>query len=153
MARSEIQQLVAVLHDAQQAMTDRVAAVSPDLLSSARQQGGFTLEDILHMWVWHFWAHHRDLLHTRGYAGDMTRCHLPNFIRQANEEFGKFIGELSCLDDAQLNAPIDESGRTVREMVQHLTESLLDYFPVQVANAHQAPAAQPCTHLTADAHG
>jgi hypothetical protein len=98
----------------------------------------FTIQDTLRMWVWHFWTHHRDLIRARGdLEGDNPHFHVPHFVRQANEEFGRFIGELACLNDNQLDAKPDGNERSVREVAEHVLDTLVAYIPHQIADAKE----------------
>jgi hypothetical protein len=87
------------------------------------------------MWVWHFWSHHRELVLARGrLSEDNPHFHVPHFVRQANEEFGRFVGELACLTDAQLDLCLP-GGRSIREVVEHTLATLEEYFADQVRRA------------------
>jgi hypothetical protein len=122
------------LHEAQRELTARVAEglrfedlqdVVPD---------GFRVQDVLRMWVWHFWTHHRDLVRARGaLTGDNPHFHVPHFVRQANEAFGRFIGELACVTDEQLDLRLPDGGRSVRQVVEHVLDTLTGYLPEQLA--------------------
>lgn len=85
--------LVRRLHEAQQRTTEQIAgSLSYDDLPR-KGAAGFTVNEILRMWVWHFWSHHRDLVRARGcIEGDNPHFHVPHFARQAHEEFGRFVG-------------------------------------------------------------
>ncbi len=97
---------------------------------------GFTVNDTLRMWVWHFWTHHRDLIRARGpLTNDNPHFHGPHYVRQAHEEFGRFVGELACLSDEYLDVRPPGGGRTVRETVEHVLDTLANYFPDQVERA------------------
>jgi len=97
---------------------------------------GFTVKDVLRMWVWHLWSHHRDLVRARGcIEGDNPHFHVPHFVRQANEEFGRFVGELACLTDDQLDLEPPDGERTVREVVEHVIGVLSGYVPEEVERA------------------
>ncbi|MBT3374702.1 MAG: hypothetical protein HN742_28650 [Lentisphaerae bacterium] len=138
-SRTEVHSLIARLHAAQQAATERIQAVAAfDTLDHATPDG-FTVNDTLRMWVWHFSTHYRDLVRARGpLTGDDPHFHVPHFVRQAHEEFGKFIGELACLDDEYLDARPPDGGRTVRESVEHVLDTLTDYFAPQIEQAVDA---------------
>jgi len=97
---------------------------------------GFTVTDVLQMWVHELRSHHRDLILARGrLINDNPHFHIPHFVRQANEEFGKFIGELSALSDEDLDRKIEPDGRTIREIVEHVLASLDGYFVQQLERA------------------
>jgi hypothetical protein len=88
------------------------------------------------MWSWHFQSHYRDLIRARGeLVDDDPHFHVPHHIRQAYEEFGRFVGELSCLSNEYLDTRPPEGGRTIRETVMHVIESLETYIPEQVEEA------------------
>lgn len=72
-------------------------------------------------------------------VNDNLHYHVPHHVREANEAFGKFIGELACLSYEQLDLQIP-GGRTMREVIEHVLESLDGYFENQVRNA-KPPAA------------
>ncbi len=135
MSRKQVYALISLLHDAQKQVTEQVleTATFEDLEDMVPD--GFTVKDVLQMWVWHFWAHHRELILARGsLKGDNPHFHVSHFVRQANEEFGRFVGELACLDDEQLDLRPPGGDRTVREIVEHVLATLTGYFPDQVAN-------------------
>ena len=141
--RTEVHNLIARLHEAQQAAAARIqAAAAFDTLGHATPDG-FTVNDTLRMWAWHFWTHHRDLVRARGpLTDDDPHFHVPHFVRQAHEEFGKFIGELACLDDEYLDARPPGGGRTIRESVEHVLDTLTDYFAPQIEQAVDAEPEQ-----------
>ena len=134
--RAEVNALIARLHEAQRTTTLRVQKAADFETLGHATADGFTVNDILRMWVWHFWAHHRDLVRARGpLTGDDPHFHVPHYVRQAHEEFGKFIGELACLSDEYLDVRPPDGGRTVRETVEHVLETLNNYVPMQVEQA------------------
>jgi hypothetical protein len=136
MAQTEVREQVRRLHEAQRQVTN-------DVLDRASWEGlgdstpdGFTVNDTLRMWVWHFWAHHRELVLTRGrLVEDNPHFHVPHYVRQANEEFGRFVGELACLSDEQLDLRLPGDGRTIREIVEHVLAMLEGYFADQIERA------------------
>jgi hypothetical protein len=138
MSQTEVRALARRLHEAQQRATneildraswDKLADVTPD---------GFTVNDVLRMWVWHFWSHHRELVLARGrLADDNPHFHVPHYVREANEAFGRFVGELACMTDEQLDLRLPGEGRTIREIVEHTLATLEGYFVDEIA------AAQP----------
>lgn len=134
--RVEVNALLVRLHEAQRATTERVQkAASFEKLGHATSDG-FTVNDTLRMWVWHFWTHHRDLVRTRGpLTNDDPHFHVPHYVRQAYEEFGKFMGELACLSDDYLDVRPPDGGRTVRETVEHVLDTLTHYVPEEVEKA------------------
>ena len=145
MSQTEVRELIRRLCEAQQRVTCEMLDHAEFETLDYQTPDGFTVNDVLRMWVWHYWSHHRDLVLARGrLAGDNPHFHVPHYVRQANEEFGRYIGELACLSDEQLelrvpgggNAP--ESGRTVREIVEHTLATLEDYFAEQVRHARPA---------------
>ena len=56
-------------------------------------------------------------------------------MRQASEEFGRFVGELACLSDEYLDVRPGEGERTVRETVEHVLETLEGYLADQIERA------------------
>ena len=95
-----------------------------------------TVNDTLRMWVWHFWSHQREIVLARGrLQDDNPHFHVPHYVRQANEAFGAFIGELACLSDDQLDLCVPDGGRTVREIVEHTLATLEGYFVDQIQHA------------------
>ena len=138
--RKEVHDLIARLHAAQRTATERIqASATFDRLGHATPDG-FTVNDTLRMWVWHFWTHHRDLVRARGpLKDDDPHFHVPHFVRQAHEEFGRFVGELACLSDEYLDVRPPGGGRTVRESVEHVLETLNGYFASEIEGA-----AAPC---------
>ncbi len=140
MSRKQVHTLVSLLHDAQKKTTEQILeAVKFEDLEDVVPDG-FAVKDILQMWVWHFWAHHRELILARGpLENDNPHFHVPHFVRQANEEFGRFVGELACLSDEQLDLRPPDGDRTVREIVEHVLNTLTGYFPDQVARCGKPP--------------
>lgn len=63
---------------------------------------------------------------------------MPHYVREANLEFGRFIGELACLTDDQLDLSVPDGGRSIREVVEHVLGSLEGYFPDQIERAEPA---------------
>ena len=147
MSREEVHRMVSLLHDAQKEATEQILEtvnfenledVVPDGVTVDGTLRRFTVNDILRMWVWHFWAHHRELILARGpLENDNPHFHVPHFVRQANEEFGRFAGELACLTDEQLDLRPPEGGRTIREIVEHVLDTLTGYLPDQVARCRK----------------
>jgi hypothetical protein len=134
--RREVQDLIRRLHAAQQQVTEDVLerATWEDLGHTTPD--GFTVNDVLRTWVWHFWSHHRELVLARGrLTDDNPHFHVPHYVRQANEEFGRFVGELACLTDEQLDLRLPGDGRTVREIVEHTLATLEGYFADQIGRA------------------
>ncbi|MFC1601642.1 hypothetical protein ACFL34_04765 [Candidatus Sumerlaeota bacterium] len=136
MGREAVDELVRRLHEAQGEAT-RLAleqVAFEDL--PKRTPDGFSVQDTLRMWVWHFWTHQRELVRARGsLAGENPHFHAPHFVRQANEEFGRFVGEPACLTDEQLELPLPGGDRTACEIVEHVLGCLTGYFPEQLAAA------------------
>jgi hypothetical protein len=133
MSRSEVNALTHRLHEAQHRVTSEVLdRASYDRLGDETPDG-FTVNDTLRMWGWHFWAHHRELVLARGrLTDDNPHFHVPHHVRQANEEFGRFVGELSCMSDEQLDLRLPGDGRSVREVVEHVLATLEGYFVAQI---------------------
>jgi len=131
MARTEITRLIGRLQA-------RQAAVSAALVELAKHEDleritpdGFTVRDTLQMWVHEIRSHHRELVLARGrMTGDNPYYHVPHFVRQANEEFGRFVGELSALTDSDLDRTMPGGGSSVREIIEHV-QTELDYYFVQ----------------------
>ena len=124
MSQTEVRELIRRLHSAQQRVTDEVLDHADYDRLGFETPDGFTVNDTLRMWVWHFWSHHRDMVLARGrLTGDNPHFHVPHYVRQANEEFGRFIGELACLTDEQLDLQMPDGantpdvGRSIREVV------------------------------------
>lgn len=140
MSQTEIRALVKRLHEAQQqATSDILDHASWERLNNETPDG-FTVNDVLRMWTWHFWSHHREIVLARGrLTEDNPHFHVPHHVRQANEAFGEFVGELSCLTDEQLDLCLPGEGRTVREIVEHVLATLEGYFGEQVKNAAAIP--------------
>ena len=146
MARDEVKGLVRRLYDAQQMVSDCVLAncsyeTLPQELAgtwnSARPGNPpFTVNDVLRMWVWHFTSHYRDLIRARGsLEGDNPHFHVPHFVRQAHEELGRFVGELECMTDEQLDLRPANGGFSIREAAEHVAATLEGYFPSQIERA------------------
>jgi len=145
MAREEVKELVRRLYEAQQAATERILTSAsfddlkhevPDHDHSGANRMHFTVTDVLRMWVWHFTTNYRGLIRARGsLKGDDPHFHVPHFVREAHEELGKLVGELSCLTDEQLELQRPEGGFTIRETVLHVLDSLENYFPDQIERA------------------
>jgi hypothetical protein len=136
MARSEVRELIRRLQEAQRQATGEVLEhASYEKLCYATPDG-FALNDALRMWVWHFWSHHRELVLARGrLTEDNPHFHVAHYVRQANEEFGRFVGELACLTDDQLDLRLPGGGRTVREIVEHTLATLEGYLTEQIQRA------------------
>lgn len=140
MSKEQVCRLVSLLHDAQKETTEQILGTVDFENLEDVVPDGFTVKDVLRMWVWHFWAHHRELILARGpLENDNPHFHVPHFVRQANEEFGRFVGELACLSDEQLDLRPPEGDRTVREIVEHVLTTLTGYFPGQVARCGKPP--------------
>jgi hypothetical protein len=137
--REKTQALIDRLHAAQSKLSFFVAEnISFDDLAK-KTPDGFTVNDHLRMWVWHFWSHHRTLVRARGaLEGDNPHFHVPHFIRQANEEFGRFVGELQTLTDDQLTLRPGKGQRSVLEVVEHVLGCLEGYFPQSIEQLHDA---------------
>ena len=126
-----------------QKLSGRQMALSNEIMSSVRHEDlekstddGFTVNDTLQMWAHELRSHHRDLVLARGrLANDNPHHHVPHYVRQANEEFGRFIGELAALSDEGLDRRIEPDGRTVREIAEHVLGTLEGYFAQQLQTA------------------
>ena len=137
--RTEVRSLVSRLYDAQRETTRRVQESADFEKLSFSSPDGFTVNDVLRMWGWHFWSHHRDLVRARGeLVDDDPHFHVPHHVRFAYEEFGRFVGELSCLSDEYLNARPPDGGRTIRENVEHVIASLETRIPGEIERATPA---------------
>jgi hypothetical protein len=138
MSRAEVNALTRRLHEAQQRVSSEILdRASHDRLGDETPDG-FKVNDTLRMWVWHFWAHHRELVLARGrLTEDNPHFHVPHYVRQANEEFGRFIGELACMSDEQLDLRLPGDGRSVREVVEHVLATLEGYFVAQIEGAER----------------
>jgi len=137
--RKEINKFISRLHEAQRKTTDRIQkSANYEKLNQIVPDSNFVVNDILKMWSWHFWAHHRELIRIRGpLINDNPHFHVPHYVRQAYEEFGRFIGELACLSDEYLDITSPEGGRTLRQVIEHVLETLADYFPEQIEKAKE----------------
>ena len=125
-SREEVDRLVKRVLDAHRAVTSEVAdRVRWEDLGTKATGGDFAVQDVLRMWVWHFWSHHRELIRARGsLSGNNPHFHAPHFIRQASEECGRFVGELACLTDDQLDLPLPDGDRTIREIIEHVADTM-----------------------------
>jgi hypothetical protein len=139
MSQTEVRALTRRLHEAQQRATNEILDhASWDMLDNATP-AGFTVNDVLRMWVWHFWSHHRELILARGrLTGDNPHFHVAHYVREANEAFGRFVGELACMTDEQLELRLPGDGRTVREIVEHTLATLEGYLVDQLLEAQPA---------------
>ena len=136
MSQTEVRKLVRRLHQAQQRVTHEMLDHAHFDKLDHRTPDGFTVNDTLRMWTWHFWSHHRELVLARGrLTDDNPHFHVPHHIRQANEAFGQFIGELACLTDEQFDLRLPGDGRTIREIVEHVLITLESYFADQIERA------------------
>jgi len=133
MSRNEITALI-------ERLVSRQSAVSQEIMSSVKYddlekvtKDDFTVKDILQMWGHELRSHHRDLVLARGrLTNDNPHFHVPHFVRQANGDFGKFIGELAVMSDSDLERRVPPDGRTVREIAEHVLAALEGYFVQQV---------------------
>ena len=136
MSRTQVNDLIRQLHEAQRQTTQQILRITSYENLGAPAPEGFTVQELLRMWVWHFWSHYRELVRARGsLANDNPHFHVPHFVRQANEEFGRFVGELACLTDEQLVLTLPGDSRSIRQIVEHLLDSLTQYLPDQIAQA------------------
>ncbi len=136
MERKEITQLIESLIARQADVSREVMRLVQDDDLEEVTEDGFTVRDILQMWSHEIRSHHRDLILARGrLTGDNPHFHIPHFVRQANEEFGKFMGELSALTDKDLERRIEPDARTIREIAGHVLSTLEGYFIQQLRTA------------------
>jgi hypothetical protein len=136
MSRNEIIALTDQLTTKQSAVSHQVMDLVHCEDFPKETADGFTVTDILQMWVHELRSHHRDLILARGrLINDNPHVHVPHFVRLANEEFGKFIGELSALTDEDLDRIIEPDGRTIREIVAHVLQTLDGYLVPQLESA------------------
>ncbi len=141
MPRDEVERLTRALHDAQQQRTSDVLETTTYESLPLKTPDGFTVLEVLQLWGHELRSHNRDLVLARGrLTGDNPHFHVPHFVRQANEDFGRFIGELSCLTDEQLDLRVPDDGRTVREVAEHLLGTLTGYFGEQIRAARDGDA-------------
>jgi hypothetical protein len=146
MSQTEVRALIGRLHEAQQRVTNEVLDAATFDHLDHETPDGFTVNDTLRMWVWHFESHKRDLILARGrLAGDNPHFHVPHYVRQANEAFGAFVGELACLTDEQLDLCVPGGGRSVREVVEHTLATLEGYFVEQIQHAKPLDDRRPTT--------
>jgi hypothetical protein len=139
MSQTEVRRLICRLHDAQEKAANEVMDHADFDRLGHRTPDGFTVNDTLRMWVHHFWSHHRDLVLAPGrLVNDNPHFHVPHYVREANLEFGRFIGELACLTDEQLDLSAPDGGRSIREVVEHVLGSLEGYLPDQIKRAEPA---------------
>ena len=139
MSRTQVYELIGQLHQAQRQTTERVLEAAQFENLPDPTPDGFTVQDTLRGWVWHLWSHQRELVRARGaLANDNPHFHVPHFVRQAHEEFGRFMGELACLTDEQLDLRPPDGDRCIREIVEHVLGTLRDYTPDQIEQACKA---------------
>lgn len=60
---------------------------------------------------------------------------MAHYVRQTNEKFGRFIGELACLSNDQLDQHVPDGGRPIREVVEHVPATLEGYIAEEVKRA------------------
>jgi hypothetical protein len=136
MSQTEVQALIHRLHQAQERVTNDVLDHATFEQLNWETPDGCTVNDTLRMWVWHFQSHHRDLILARGrLTDDNPHFHVPHYVRQANQAFGAFVGELACLTDEQLDRRVPDGGRSIREVVEHTLATLEGYFVEQIRSA------------------
>jgi hypothetical protein len=147
MSQTEVRALIRRLHKAQQRVTNEILDQASFDQLACETPNGFTVNDTLRMWVWHYWSHHRDLIMARGrLTDDNPHFHVPHYVRQANEAFGAFVGELACLSDEQLDLCVPDGGRSVREVVEHTLATLERHFVEQIQNAARAEEGPRTKH-------
>jgi hypothetical protein len=139
MSQSEVRTLIRRLHEAQRGTTNGILdSVTSEQLDDLTPDG-FTVNATLRMWVWHFWSHQREIVLARGrLTDDNPHFHVPHYVRQANEAFGAFVGELACLSDEQLDLRLPGRSRSIREIVEHTLATLEGYFVDQLERARTA---------------
>ncbi len=138
MARNEVEKLVRELRDAQHQATEDIMRTADFETLDYATPDGFSVKDTLQLWRHELRSHHRDLILARGrLINDNPHYHVPHFVRQANADFGQFVGELSCLADEQLDLRVPESGRSIREIAEHVLGTLSGYFANQIAQARE----------------
>ncbi|MFN2132314.1 MAG: hypothetical protein ACK2VD_17440 [Anaerolineae bacterium] len=143
MSQTEVRTLIRRLHEAQQRTTNEILDHASWEKLGYITPHEFTVNDVLRMWVWHFWSHHRELILARGrLTDDNPHFHVPHYVREANEAFGRFVGELACMTDEQLDLRLPGEGRTVREIVEHTLATLEGYFADEIANARPGEEEQ-----------
>jgi len=149
MSRKDVNSLLNLLFDAQGRAIESIMNYARYETLEHITPDNFTMQDTLRMWVWHFWTHHRDLVLARGdIEGDNPHFHVLHFLRQANEEFGRFVGELACLNDEQLDLKMDDEQRSAREVAEHVLVTLTEYIPSQIANAKKKENSLPSADTT-----
>ena len=144
-SRHEIGQVINRLRRGQSEVSLQIMSCieHEDLQKTTRD--GFTVQDTLQMWVHEIRSHHRELIMARGpLINDNPHYHVPHFVRQANEEFGKFIGELSALSDEDLKRSVPPDGRTIGEVAEHVLATLETYVVQQLQGAVAADSAESC---------
>lgn len=133
MSRVEMNSIIGKLRHQQAEVSKEIMASIEYNDLEKQTPDGFSVLDTLQMWGHELRSHHRDMILARGrLEGDNPPFHVPHFVRQANEEFGKFIGELSALSDEDLDRKMPSDGRTIRELAEHILDSLQNYFVQQV---------------------
>ncbi len=136
MAREEVEKLVRALRDAQHQTTEQIMRTADFESLPYPTSDGFTVRDTLQMWGHELRSHHRDMVLARGrLTNDNPHFHVPHFVRQANEAFGSFVGELACLTDDQLDMAMPDGGRSIREIAEHVLGTLTGYFADQLRQA------------------
>ena len=136
MPRDQLNELIDNLRNRQAEVSREVMARVRHGDLENRSQDGFSVRDTLRMWSHELCSHHRELIMARGrLTNDNPHFHVPHFVRRANEEFGKFIGELSALSDEDLERRVPPDGRTIREIAEHVLGTLEGYFVQQLRGA------------------
>ena len=148
MSQTEVRQLIQRLHETQQRVTHDILDHAEFDTLGDETPDRFTVNDTLRMWVWHYWSHHRDMVLARGrLVDDNPHFHVPHYVRQANEEFGRFVGELACLNDEQLDLCTADGGRSIREIVEHTLATLEGYFADQIRRATPPDEGRRTPHI------
>jgi hypothetical protein len=136
MSRDEITGIIDRLRSRQTEVSKEIMSSVGDGDFDKKTEQGFTVMDVLRMWGHEIRSHHRDLIMARGrLIDDNPHFHVPHFVREANEEFGRFIGELSALSDDDLDRRLQPDGRTIRELAEHVLAGLEKYYVQQVQGA------------------
>ena len=134
MSRNAIHEAIRKLTEAHLAAIRTVLdELSHDDLDRSVPDAGFTVKDKLRGWSHELSSHYRELIITRGrLRNDNPSWHVPHLVREASEQFGRFIGELACFTDDQLNDKFAEDGRSVADIAQHLTDTIGSHIPSQI---------------------
>lgn len=90
MSRDQVRDLTSKLHAAQERLTNDVLDLATfDSLTHRVPDSSFTVNDILRMWTWHFWSHHRDLVMAREVAQHVLETLETYFASQLRQAISK----------------------------------------------------------------